>query len=243
VSLAFYGDLFRSEALIEEDPPHAAVTVEKGIEEDLLVAWRDRATENDPSLAPPAPPNTGSKTLRSVQAALRALTRTPYFGGVSRQALVGDLKQLSTYLTDQQIRQRVRSRVAATIGPETRVVIAHSLGSVVAYEALCSLPGHQIRALVTLGSPLGIRNVVFDRLDPAPTGSGRNLRGVWPGDEHLTWTNLADSDDMIALTKDLRPLFGNQVRSVIIDNGAKAHSATAYLTHPMCGGAVAAGLT
>ena len=35
------------------------------------------------------------------------------------------------------VRRAVQKRVAADVGEETRVVVGHSLGSVVAYEALC----------------------------------------------------------------------------------------------------------
>ena len=48
----------------------------------------------------------------------------------------------------------------------TEVIVAHSLGSVVAYEALCAHPEWPVRNLVTLGSPLGIRNLIFDQLVP-----------------------------------------------------------------------------
>ena len=76
------------------------------------------------------------------------------------------------------------------IDADTRVVVGHSLGSVVAYEALCEYrarAGGYGPALVTLGSPLGIPNLAFDRLDPAPTagvGCGRARKGrrgrMWP---------------------------------------------------------------
>ncbi|MFD0306711.1 hypothetical protein [Streptomyces sp. NPDC127119] len=35
-------------------------------------------------------------------------------------------------------------------------MVAHSLGSAVAYEAPCARPGHQVRAPVTIGSPPGM---------------------------------------------------------------------------------------
>ncbi|MFI9366843.1 hypothetical protein ACIG5E_38270 [Kitasatospora sp. NPDC053057] len=156
--------------------------------------------------------------------------------------MVADLKQVSGYLLDDDVRERVRGQVAAAIGADTRVVVTHSLGTVVAYEALCALPGHPVRALVTLGSPLGIRNLVFDRLRPSPTGSGKAMRRLWPGGDELAWTNLADAGDMVALVKDLRPGFGERLRSGVVHNGATAHDATAYLADGLCGRAIAEGL-
>ena len=48
------------------------------------------------------------------------------------------------------------------------MLLAHSLGSVVAYETLWARPDLQIDLLITLGSPLGMPDVIFDQLDPAP---------------------------------------------------------------------------
>jgi pimeloyl-ACP methyl ester carboxylesterase len=111
------------------------------------------------------------------------------------------------YLTDSALREAARDRVRALIGPDTTVVVAHSLGTVVAYEALCSLPGHRVRELVTLGSPLGVRNLIFDGLLPPPTAD----LGSWPGTPATRWTNIADARDVVALVEDLRPRFGPDV--------------------------------
>ena len=119
-----------------------------------------------------------------------------------------DLQQVRRYMTDPQVRRAAQDRVAAEVGEDTRVVVGHSLGSVVAYEALCAHPEWPVRALVTLGSPLGIRNLIFDRLVPAPAAAGPGgVRGAWPGGVR-SWVNVADAGDVVALVKDLRPLFG-----------------------------------
>ncbi|MET9459954.1 hypothetical protein ABZY05_33530 [Streptomyces canus] len=181
-------------------------------------------------------------TPRSVQAALRALSGSQFFAGVALRAMVFDLKQVHAYLTDPGLRAQARARVSDQIRDDTRVVVAHSLGSVVAYEVLCARPGHRVRALVTIGSPLGIPNLILHRLQPPPLTLGGPPRGVWPGDAELMWTNLADEGDVVALAKDLRPAFGEQVRCAVVHNGARAHDASAYLTDPFCGRAVAEGL-
>ncbi|MGW2372005.1 hypothetical protein [Kitasatospora sp. NPDC001683] len=244
LAMAFYGDLFRpaGQMLAVGDLPYTAEDVEEGFERELLAAWWRAAAETDPDVVPPDAQDTLVSTPRSVQAGLRALSGSRFFADVALRLMVADLKQVRAYLTDQEMRERLRGRVAGVIGPETRVVVAHSLGSVVAYEALCALPGHGVRALVTIGSPLGVRNLVFDRLQPAPTGSGRDARGHWPGGEELVWTNLAGTGDVVALVKDLRPVFGARLRSGVVDNGVHAHDATSYLTDAMCGRAIAEGL-
>jgi hypothetical protein len=239
VAMAFYGDLFRpqGELLAIGDPFYRAEDVEPGLEQALLLAWWHEAAAVDDGVAPPD----GDTLVRvpgSVQAALRQLARSKFFAGVALRALVFDLKQVSRYLQEPDLRRAARARVTALIGPDTRVMVAHSLGSVVAYETLCAVPGHPVRALVTLGSPLGIRNLVFDRLDPAPVGG----RGQWPGSAGLVWTNVTDGGDVVALDKDFRGRFGDRVCTALVHNGAHAHDATSYLTDKLTGVAIAGGL-
>lgn len=244
VAAAYYGDLFRPPGrfLAAGDPPYTAADVEDGFEQELLAAWWRSAAESDPAVAPPDLAGSLLAVPRSVQAGLLALSGSKFFANMALRAMVADLKQVRAYLFDEHTRTAVRTRIDTLITDETRVVVAHSLGSVAAYEALCARPGHNVRALITLGSPLGIPNLVFHRLRPAPSGHGGPLRGAWPGGEHLVWTNLADSGDVVALAKDLKPRFGPRVRCAVVDNGAHAHSAVPYLTDRLCGEAVAAGL-
>ncbi|MFB7738500.1 hypothetical protein ACFC08_29775 [Streptomyces sp. NPDC056112] len=242
LAMAFYGDLFRPEGefLAVGDPPYTAADVDEGFEQELLLTWWQAAAASDPAVVPPCA-DTLVSTPRSVQAALRALSGSRFFAGVALRGMVFDLKQVHGYLTNPDLRARAMARVADQITEDTRVVVAHSLGSVVAYEALCARSGHQVRALVTIGSPLGIPNLILHRLQPPPTLGG-SPRGVWPGGAKLVWTNLADDGDIVALVKDFRPVFGEQVRCAIVHNGARAHDASAYLTDKLCGQAVADGL-
>jgi len=245
VTMAFYGDLFRpaGQMLVAGDPPYTSVDVDAGFEADLLAAWWRAAAQTDPGVASPDAEGSLMSTPRSVQAALLALSGSRFFAGIALRAMVADLKQVRAYLLDERIRSGVQARLHAQIGPETRVVVAHSLGTVAAYEALCALPEHGVRALVTLGSPLGIRNLVFDRLRPAPLAShGGAPRGLWPGGPALVWTNLADEGDVVALVKDLRPRFGPDVCVGSVHNGTHAHSAESYLADAVCGRAIADGL-
>lgn len=243
VAMAFYGDLFRSPGLplAVGDPFYRPADVDEGLETELLLAWWAEAARVDPRVVAPDA-NTLVRTPTSVQAGLRALSRSRSFAGVALRALVFDLKQIRSYLTDADVRAKARARVTDLISADTQVVVAHSLGSVVAYEALHALhvsaAGHRVRALVTLGSPLGIPNLIFDRLDPTPN----NGRGAWPGGDELIWTNVADVADVVALIKNLRPVFGRQVRDYPADNGPHAHDVRAYLTDSTTGTAVAEAL-
>ena len=237
LAMAFYGDLFRPEGarLAVGDPLYTAADVEEGLEKDLLFAWWAAAAAVDDRVVSPDG-DTLARTPRSAQAGLRALSRSRFFSGLALRALVFDLKQTRRYLLDPLLRQQVRDRVAAVIGDDTRVVVAHSLGSVVAYEVLCEQRGHGVRALVTLGSPLGI-GMIFDRLQPVPDPAG-----VWPGKPGLVWTNVVDAGDVVALVKDLRPGFGERVEGMVVHNGSHAHDVSAYLSDVYTGTAVMRGL-
>jgi pimeloyl-ACP methyl ester carboxylesterase len=132
------------------------------------------------------------------------------------------------------MRMAVQDRVSGVITNDTRIVVAHSLGSVVAYEALCAHPEWNVDTLITLGSPLGIRKLVFDILQPAPS----NARGTRP--KVRQWINIADEGDIVALEKKLDPLFGG-VDDRSVYNGWKSHDVKRYLTAKVTAEAIASG--
>ncbi|WP_342593430.1 hypothetical protein [Streptomyces inhibens] len=76
--------------------------------------------------------------------------------------------------------------------------------------------------------------MIYKRLMPEP--------GRWPGGSGLTWTNIADEGDVVALVKDLRPVFDERIRSIVVNNGVHAHEASPYLTERLTGAAIAGGL-
>ncbi len=111
---------------------------------------------------------------------LTQMLRTPVFG----------LDQVGRYLDDEARRAAVlhRASLALLRAPRPRVVVAHSLGSLVAWDLLAD-PRIEMDLLVTLGSPLSQPAVEvepltfpYDRigawlnvvhlLDPVPAGRG-----------------------------------------------------------------------
>lgn len=250
VGIAFYGDLFRPQGTrAGVEPPYDEGDIETDEEFALLMEWWAQAARTDPAV--PGPEQTGTRgpvgwaasralRLNTVRTALDALTGARCLRGVLDRALIGSLKQLTGYLADDALRRAARARLAARVTAETRVVVAHSLGSVVAYETLCDPELNSdwdIRMLVTLGSPLGMRALVLDRLDPAPEDG----RAVWPKPLR-GWTNVADATDIVAVVRDLRPAFGDLVTDIPVHNGSHMHDATRYLTAVETGRAVADGL-
>jgi hypothetical protein len=104
-----------------------------------------------------------------------------------------------------------RAAVRAQVANDLRaaeppvIVIAHSLGSVVAYETLWENPDLEVSLLLTLGSPLAMPHVVFPKLIPPPQGQ----RGARPPGVRK-WINYADVGDLIAIpTKGIGRSFDN----------------------------------
>jgi hypothetical protein len=74
---------------------------------------------------------------------------------------------------------------------------------------------------------------MFDRLLP-PMADGPGVRGVWPA-PIPKWTNIVDDGDVVALVKDLKPLFGERIRGFAVRNGSHAHDVRPYLAAPRPG--------
>ena len=240
-AFASYGDFFRPQAEVLAPVPYFdAQDVAEGYESELLLALWQRAASVDPRVVPPDA-EVLARTPVWASRALAALSRSRFLAGVGDKLLIGNLKQVHRYFTDDNLRSKIRGAVAAVITDDTRVVVGHSLGSVVAYEVLCSPPDRATRSFVTLGSPLGLPNLVFDRLDPKPRGPGGGVRGHWPESVRM-WTNIADQGDVVAAVEDLRPLFGEQMRQIRVNNSSHAHDMRPYLTERMTGEAIVAGL-
>lgn len=131
----------------------------------------------------------------------------------------------------------ISAQVIEAIATDTRVLVGHSLGSIVCYEALCQHPEWPVKVFVTLGSPLGIKRLIFDKLEPPP----HNNSGRWPGSVER-WINIADEGDIVALEKNLNPLFDGLVEDKLVYNGSNAHNATNYFTAAETGDAIKWGL-
>jgi hypothetical protein len=237
---AFYGHLFRKSGSLALSDSYRAEDVGPEEAELLKLLWQ-AAADTEPQTVPSPSSYAGGETLartpKIIQRALSAVSRSSFWVNLAQAALIGDLKQVVLYMNDLDVREMVLEVVAEKITWDTRVVIGHSLGSVVAYEALCHKPQNVV-SFVSLGSPLGIQNLIFQKLHPAP--SPENI-GAWPGVvKH--WTNIADKGDIVALEKKLAPFFGKEVRDILVYNGSDAHHGERYLTTKEAGEAIAAGL-
>jgi hypothetical protein len=254
-SAIFYGDLFRQSGMRSANIPKlSAQDITEEWEQELLIEWWREASKlstlnpgdadllgEDSTIQSPEFKGRG-RTPDLVQRALKQLAKSRFFQqmGSSEKFWIFALKQVYLYLHDLEMKQSILQRVSEKMSTDTQVIIAHSLGSVVAYEALCAHPEWNVHTLVTIGSPLGIPNLVFDRLVPSP----KNGVGMWPNVQE--WFNISDVGDIVALQKNLAPYFMNDNGAAIVDlsvhNGWKSHSAENYLTAKETGAAIATGL-
>lgn len=232
--VAFFGDLFRSRGTMGAAPRYTAADLEAGYERSMLAGFYEAAAKQDESLHPT---NDEMGVSPGLQQMLRRLAQSKALAGIVESLFVRDLKQVNWFLHDAATKDQVLRRVAAEVGEDTRIVVGHSLGSVVVYEYLCRYQPVGVVLLVTVGSPLGIPNLVFDRLTPHPQAGA----GAWPG-LVKRWINVADPGDVVPLVKQLAPLFprpgGAALVDRLVDNGDKPHMINRYLNSMQVGEAV-----
>ena len=120
-------------------------------------------------------------------------------------------------MAEHDLHDRLRARIEAEITDDTRVLVAHSLGTVLSYTALAKHDDWPVHTFVTLGSPLAVP-MLFNSLDPAPVDG----QGVWPGSVQR-WVNVRAVNDQAGETC-LTDHFGPRVEELVIDNGHRAHA-------------------
>lgn len=138
-------------------------------------------------------------------------------------------REVTCYLTRPERRRAARRVIASAIERHSpAVVVAHSLGSVVTFEALHAYPQTKVDLLVTVGSPLGLPVAIFDALEPEPV-RGQGARP--PGVRH--WINLADPGDVVAVPKRLGDRFPVDRHEQCVIGKIDFHTLGAYLSHPL----------
>jgi hypothetical protein len=209
VSVAYYAQhLHRGTPQGADDP----ATMAPG-EQELLANWVE--------LLAPQQVSQGPRTARARQAA-DWLTR--HFGATARTFAMAFTREVHTYLSERDTvrRSKARLEVANTIAEhQPAIVIAHSLGSVVAYETLWAYPQQQVDLLITVGSPLAMPGVVRPRLRPVTVD--RRPPGV------RRWVNLADVGDLVALPRGGLRFQGVERDAEVVIGDWDFHTARNYL--------------
>ena len=177
----------------------------------------------------------GALRVASAQVGAKVLPLPPFLRRlVARQLVRAFLRDVNDFLFHKDRRERMIGSLAERLeaGGGPFVVIAHSQGSMVAYEVLRHLTKAQcdVRLLVTIGSPLGLAEV-------------QDVFRQWVGGSRLPvpkcvdrWVNVADRLDPVSLDTDISNDFAPKGRienhsglGVNDDSPRHPHSGTGYL--------------
>ena len=197
LSVPFYGDVLDS--LSKRDAQKLQLVIERGdssgggpsaVETSLAEEVARRAgitTEMIEAELAPGTRERGPENWEWVQAIGRALDKhTPWIGSAVLSAFVSDV---NAYLKRAYVRQEINSVVKAAFRSKPAVVVAHSLGTIVAYEVLREMKTLvEVPLYVTLGSPLGMETVKNHLRTPLDMPAGVRK-----------WFNAADERDPVAL--------------------------------------------
>jgi pimeloyl-ACP methyl ester carboxylesterase len=267
VRFANYSDVFHSagsqgdDGIGDEDVPFLSALLAELVDEaGLHAAERDDARslrvveDTRAELAASAGAEGEQGLLEPVRRLAGAATTLLQLPGLRRaaqwssgQAFLRNLAQVGRYLARQEkddaertLDTRVRDRLLTGLDPDRPlVVVAHSLGTVVAYEALHTYQG-PVPLWVTLGSPLATGAVVMQRLVPRPNRTPECVG---------RWLNFWDRDDVVTgrprVEKWTLPnSHGVRPVSARVDSdGLWTHTATKYLAQEKVAGPVVAALT
>ena len=210
---AYFGDLFRSPDQMGAGVDLRDLTQEQAaLAGALALEYLERIAERAPPESADAdqarstleilrdPEKAGAQGAGNVlREAIRTLSRISWLASIGMsvtEIILPSMVQVSQYLTDRETQARAKAAVSTLVDAATRVVIGHSLGSVVAYECAHQL-SHPLPLLVTIGSPLGLSTIVTQRLSPPPSFPAKVA----------VWLNVANREDVVAAEPDLRPLF------------------------------------
>jgi hypothetical protein len=167
----------------------------------------------------------------------RALGTSAYFRG-SAELPGAEARALSRYLTDLKLRHEVRDRTQSALLPDTKVVVGHGLGALIAYEALCALSDAVSVTFISLGATLCGPDQVFERLEPTP----RNEQGYWPAAVRRWFNVVAHSDPTAMIAPQLTARFGPGIEDEVIEIKSTCGDIHPYLLDRATGRALAAGL-
>jgi hypothetical protein len=225
VVVAYYAHHLCAEAAQGSDDPQLLDPAEK----EILLRWAE-------ALGAPREVAQGRITQPARAAADWIANHFSLDRTIVRLLVTAFCREVHRYLTDHNRRSAVRGAVADTIAAHRpRILVAHSLGSVVVYETLWAHPEVEIDLLLTLGSPLALPDVVFHRLDPGPIdGLGRRPPNV------RRWINIVDPGDIVAIPRGLATHFTGVDADLTTTAGVfDAHRVTGYLTCPATAASIA----
>ena len=143
-------------------------------------------------------------------------------------------------------KERIRNTLATTLEAHKDkeiMLIAHSMGSIIAYDVLTHLTPHiEIDTFVTMGSPLGLP-VVVGKIIEEQRNRLQFLKVKTPENVVRNWYNLSDLDDTVAINyhlgDDYEPNSRNiRAEDIVVNNNyemngeSNPHKSFGYLRTP-----------
>ncbi|UOG18416.1 hypothetical protein [Acinetobacter sp. PK01] len=130
------------------------------------------------------------------------------------------------YLSNSDFMHEVHHRIMSHLHPsKDHIIVAHSLGTVIAYNLLHQFNHFRVHRFITLGSPLAFK-VIQEKL---------TLPIARPPQLHGDWFNFYSPDDFLTAFPlseapfNFEPPIINQAITTLVD---KPHQITGYLAHP-----------
>ncbi len=186
----FFDDLYINEPYIEAEPGRLK-TKEDGLLDDAIIGAGD------------------------IVGTTVDILKSKFGFDMLADAVLGKLlKDLNLYYQNEDIRSDLRDRVMQSLrGAESSkiMVVGHSMGSIIAYDALTLLgrpdPQVDVNHFVTIGSPLGLPHVYNKIVEEFEHRGEEKDRVRTPTVVTGRWVNYADRKDPVALDAHLRDDF------------------------------------
>lgn len=198
IAFPFYGDVLAKLTQEIELPLVSEISKKGGPEQDEFLLFQHELAEEmrqkagvtdaeiDAEYGPGAAQEKGPLNWGWVQAILRALDK--HGGGLGERAIERFTRDVFLYIARPAVRSQVDKIVSEAITSEPTIVVAHSLGTVVAYSVLTTDERTlNVPLYLSVGSPLGIRTI-RDRFKP-----------VTHPKPVTAWYNAFDDRDVVAL--------------------------------------------
>lgn len=138
------------------------------------------------------------------------------------------LREVNSYLASPEIALRVRQLVQC-VAADSTVVLAHSLGSIIAFDMLRRGCLPRVKYFVTLGSPLAWPTIRH-RLQDVPDCQLPDLQAPLSGID--SWTNFLDTRDPVTAGLPLGKIWSQATDTSVTNPNGDVHGATGYLGQP-----------
>jgi hypothetical protein len=142
------------------------------------------------------------------------------------------MQDVKAYFYNDSERLRIRGIFEAQMkidsDSEKTIVIAHSLGTVIAYDAFYFNKDFSVKLFITIGSPLGFESIQA-RLNKIHKTRGSEV----PESLQKRWVNIANIKDLVAFDKGLENDFipAGSIRDIILPSwDGDPHSSEKYLS-------------